>query len=160
MRTIISMMMAILMLFASTQAVAQEVNNTLVFRDCPKNTGNELSCMACVIYYEARGESRQGRVAVGAVVMNRMESSRFPGSVCGVVFQRGQFSWIRPGVRNGVKLNQAAWNDSVQLARQILSRQYSDPSNGALYFHHRSVAPSLGKARRTTAVIGQHIFKR
>lgn len=158
MRTIISMMMAILMLFASTQAVAQEVNNTLVFRDCPKNTGNQLSCMACVIYYEARGESRQGRIAVGAVVMNRVESGRFAGSVCGVVFQRGQFSWINPNVRSSVRLNQAAWNDSVQVARQILAKQYSDPSNGALYFHHRSRSPNNGK--RTTAVIGQHIFKR
>lgn len=160
MRTIISTMMAILMLFVSTQVVAQEVNNTLVFRDCPYNTGNDLSCMACVIYYEARGESRQGRFAVGAVVLNRVESGRFPKSICGVVFQRGQFSWINPAVRRGVKLNKAEWDSSVSIARQLLAERSQDPSNGALYFHNRRVAPSLGKHRQTTAIIGQHIFKR
>lgn len=160
MRTIISMMMAILMLLVSTQAVAQEVSNTLVFRDCPYNTGNQLSCMACVIYYEARGESRQGRVAVGAVVMNRVESGRFPKSVCGVVFQRGQFSWINPSVRRSVKMNKTQWDDSVDIARQILNERYTDPSNGALYFHNRRVAPSLGRHRNTTAIIGQHVFKK
>lgn len=160
MRTIISTMMAILMMFASTVAVAQEVNNTLVFRDCPYNTGNQLSCMACVIYYEARGEARQGRVAVGAVVMNRVESGRFPSSVCGVVFQKSQFTWIQPSVRRGVKFNKGQWDDSVAIARQIMSGDYSDPTRGALYFHNRRVAPSLGRHRQTTVIIGQHIFKK
>lgn len=160
MRTIISTMMAILMLFASTSAFAQEVDNTLVFRDCPYNTGNELSCMACVIYYEARGESEQGRLAVGAVVMNRVENPRFPSTVCRVVFQRSQFSWIQPSVRRGVRLDPVSWARSIALARQILSAKYDDPSNGALYFHNRRVSPNLGRHRQTTAIIGAHIFKR
>ncbi|NNC72074.1 MAG: cell wall hydrolase, partial [Sphingomonadaceae bacterium] len=56
---------------------------------------DELHCLAKVILHESRGEPRSGQLAVAQVVMNRVESPRFPNSICGVIYQRSQFSNIR-----------------------------------------------------------------
>lgn len=158
MRTIISIMMAILIVIMPTMAIAQEAASTPAFRDCPYNTTDSLVCMACAVYFEARSESHTGRIAVAAVVMNRIHSGRFPTSVCRVVHQPGQFSWLRPSIYSRVRLSQPLWNSSIQAARAVLDGDYQDPSNGALFFHNKHV--SMGSAKRVVAVIGLHVFKK
>src|SRR4051812_25229117 len=54
-------------------------------------------CLAGAVYFEAKGEPLQGQLSVAEVILNRARSGRFPGSICGVVMQRGQFSFVRGG---------------------------------------------------------------
>jgi N-acetylmuramoyl-L-alanine amidase len=119
-------------------------------------------CMALAMYWEARGEGREGMVAVGSVVMNRMEDERFPDDVCSVIRQGGetapcQFSWWCDGRSDRPKPG-ALWSESREVARELLSEQVKDPTNGAIYFHHESIDPPWEKER--TRSIGSHIFYR
>ena len=118
-------------------------------------SARELECLTKVILYEAGAESRAGQVAVAQVVMNRVESPRFPNTICGVVYQRGQFSAIRSfnPPRN------ARWNRAMALARDVLDGH--EPMVGeALYFHATRVRPAFVRSRTRVATIGNHVFYR
>ncbi|MEY9096383.1 cell wall hydrolase [Paenibacillus sp. RC84] len=113
---------------------------------------NALEQMARIIYSEARGESYQGQVAIGAVVINRVQSNQFPDSIPGVIHQPGQFSAVRDG-QYGLKPNETAY----KAARAALNG--SDPTGGALFYYNPDVATSSwSKSRPKTAVIGNHVF--
>ncbi len=118
-------------------------------------SARELECLTRVILYEAGAESRAGQVAVAQVVMNRVESPRFPNTICGVIYQRGQFSAIRSfnPPRN------ARWNRAMALARDVLDGH--EPVVGeALYFHATRVRPAFVRSRTRVATIGNHVFYR
>ncbi|MVP01966.1 MULTISPECIES: cell wall hydrolase [Paenibacillus] len=111
-----------------------------------------LEQMARIIYAEARGESYQGQVAIGAVVINRVQSNSFPDSIPGVIHQRGQFSAVRDG-QYAMKPNASAY----QAARAALNG--SDPTSGALFYYNPDIATSAwSKARPAKTVIGNHVF--
>ncbi|MFB7816252.1 cell wall hydrolase [Paenibacillus chitinolyticus] len=113
---------------------------------------NALEQMARIIYSEARGESYQGQVAIGAVVINRVQSNQFPDSIPGVIHQPGQFSAVRDG-QYWLKPNETAY----KAARAALNG--SDPTGGALFYYNPDVATSSwSKSRPKTAVIGNHVF--
>ncbi|WP_166039915.1 cell wall hydrolase [Sphingosinicella sp. YJ22] len=118
-------------------------------------SARELECMTKVILYEAGAESRTGQVAVAQVVMNRVESPRFPDSICGVIYQRGQFSAIRSfnPPRN------ARWNRAMALARDVLDGHEAVVGE-ALYFHATRVRPAFVRSRTRVATIGNHVFYR
>lgn len=113
----------------------------------------ELHCLAMNIYYEARGESERGQVAVGHVTINRFRHKSFPKSICGVVMQPLQFSWVK----------QTAWpriiipESTYVLAHDILWGKYRDETKGALFFHAKEAEPFN---RREVLRIGNHIFYR
>jgi spore germination cell wall hydrolase CwlJ-like protein len=125
----------------------------------------ELKCLAQNIYYEAGFEPFEGKVAVAQVTLNRVESGKFPGDVCGVIFQKGviydkvicQFSWYceNAGVRKPV--NPAAYQESMIVAKKVLLEGFRLPSlEAALFYHADYVSPKWGKEK--IAVIGRHIF--
>ena len=119
-------------------------------------------CLAQVMYWEARGEGRQGMVAVASVVLNRVEDNRFPNSVCGVVYQGGesppcQFSWWCDG-KTDYPSNQTKWAESLSLADTIIAARPRDPTDGALFYHNTSIKDPWNRQR--TARIGSHIFYR
>ena len=115
----------------------------------------ELECLTKVILYEAGAESRTGQVAVAQVVLNRVESPRFPNSICGVIYQRGQFS----SIRSFSPPRNARWNRAMALARDVLDGH--DPVVGeALYFHAMRVRPAYVRSRTRVATIGNHVFYR
>ena len=118
-------------------------------------SARELECLTKVILYEAGAESRAGQVAVAQVVLNRMRSGRFPSSICGVVYQRGQFSAIRSfnPPRN------ARWNRAMALARDVLDGHEAVVGE-ALYFHATRVRPAFVRSRTRVATIGNHVFYR
>ncbi len=125
---------------------------------------SDLDCMAMNIYHEARGEPELGRLAVGHVVMNRVNDPRFPGTVCGVVMQGGakktrscQFSWWCDG-RNDRPTDQRSWVDSHQLASRIFAGTTKDPTGGALWYHADYVNPYWRNQLRAGPKIGQHRF--
>lgn len=98
-------------------------------------SGSELDLLAAIIQCEAGGESHTGKVAVGAVIMNRVNSSQFPNSITEVVYQSGQFSPVASGILSSV-LSQGARSDCYDAAREALNG--SNPVGGALYFNSGS----------------------
>ncbi len=124
----------------------------------------ELACMALNIYFEARGEPAIGKLAVGHVVMNRVAARSYPESVCGVVRQGGeirrhrcQFSWWCDGKSDRPR-DVAAWEESLLLARHILTGGSADPTAGALWYHADYVSPRWKDALREGPTFGRHIF--
>ncbi len=117
---------------------------------------DSLSCLTEALYFEARGEGRSGQRAVAEVILNRVDSGAFPNSVCGVVHQRGQFSY-----QKGRRMSNAA---SAARARQIAAEALAGAprtlTDGATYFHTTHVRPSWSKRFTRTAQIGSHLFYR
>ena len=113
--------------------------------------------MAGAIYFEAKGEPLPGQLAVAEVILNRTKSGRFPKSVCSVVTQPGQFSFVRGGRIPEVAQNRQ-YQTAVAVARVALGDMWDSPAADAMYFHARRVAPSWG--RKTVATIGNHVFYR
>jgi len=123
----------------------------------PQINQEELHCLARNIYFEARGEGRTGMRAVGHVTMNRVNHRGFRDTICGVVYQRRQFSWTSNNYR--VREDQS-WERSLDIAEAIYLDKDSDVTNGATHFHNASVWPSWANRFTRTAVIGNHYFYR
>jgi hypothetical protein len=122
-------------------------------------SGREHECLAGAVYFEAKGEPLAGQLSVAEVVLNRARSGRFPSSVCGVVKQRGQFSFIRGGVFPPIARRSAAWSKAVAVARIAMEEMAEGDAPRALFFHARYVKPGWRGLTRVAAV-GNHIFYR
>ncbi|WP_082448534.1 cell wall hydrolase [Sphingomonas sp. Leaf407] len=118
----------------------------------------ELNCLAVSIYFESKGEPLAGQLAVADVILNRTTSGRFPSSVCSVVKQPGQFSFVKGGRLPDIDTSRRAWKTAVAVARVATKDLWQSPAKNALYFHARHVSPNWGKAR--VASVGNHIFYR
>lgn len=116
----------------------------------------ELRCLATGVYYEARSEPLSGQLAVADVILNRITSGRFPGSVCSVITQKGQFSFVRGGKLPTPPAN-AQWRRALAVAQVARKNLWESPAEGALFFHARYVGAS---AARTVATVGNHVFYR
>lgn len=125
-----------------------------------RTAGAEEDCLANAVYFEARGESLEGQLAVAEVVMNRARSGRYPATWCGVVVQRAQFSFVRNGVIPAADRDSEAWKRAVAIARvaQQGSTRLLEPS--VLWYHANYVSPSWGRRLSRSSVIGAHIFYR
>ena len=123
----------------------------------PADLDDELRCLAGAVYFESRGESLAGQLAVAHVVINRAKSGRFPKSLCGVVHQPSQFSFVRGGRMPAIR-NAAQWNNAVAIAQIARDGSWKNHAPGALFFHARYVSPGWRKTR--IAQIDNHIFYR
>lgn len=115
-------------------------------------------CLAGAIYFEAKSESLAGQLAVANVIINRARSGRFADSLCGVVRQPGQFSFVRGGSIPAINTSSRDWTEAAAIARIAMDGAVASPAEGALYFHARRVSPGWGRPR--VAVIDNHIFYR
>ncbi|WP_353856750.1 cell wall hydrolase [Bacillus sp. Bos-x628] len=117
------------------------------------NTGSEVDLLARLIRAEAQGESYSGKVAVGEVVINRVNSSQFPDSIRSVIYQSGQFSPISNG-----SINVPADSESLKAAHEALNA--GSNVGDALYFYNPRTANNHWlDSKQTKAVIGNHKFK-
>jgi spore germination cell wall hydrolase CwlJ-like protein len=125
----------------------------------PDAGSRELQCLATGIYFESKGEPLAGQLAVGQVIANRAQSGgRFPSTYCGVLFQRGQFSFVRGGRLPAVPTANRQWQTAVAIAK-IVDQDLKESSVGnALFFHARYVSP--GWRLKRVAAIGNHVFYR
>ena len=125
-----------------------------------------LLCIALNIYFEARSEDLQGKVAVGSVVMNRIESTSFPDSACDVVYQAEyhsgtlvrhgcQFSWFCDGLSDN-PYEKDEWKQAYTLAIWIYGIGLPDITEGALWYHSNDVSPAW--ATTDYIQIGSHKF--
>jgi spore germination cell wall hydrolase CwlJ-like protein len=126
--------------------------------DANEDADAEANCLATAIYYEARSESLAGQLAVAHVVLQRARSGRFPSSLCGVVTQPGQFSFVRGGRLPSTATNAGQWRTARAIADIALEGSWGNPVEGALFFHSARVSPGWARARVTR--IGGHVFYR
>lgn len=113
---------------------------------------SNLYLISQVIYGEARGESYEGQVAVGAVLLNRVADSRFPNSVAGVVYQSGAFTCVTDG-----QINLTPDSTAKKAAQDAINGW--DPTAGSIYYFNPNTATSSWIwSRPQTISIGKHIF--
>jgi spore germination cell wall hydrolase CwlJ-like protein len=119
----------------------------------------ELECLAVGVYFESKSEPLAGQLAVADVIANRANSNgRFPSSYCGVLFQRGQFSFVRGHSWPSVNRSSRQWQTAVAIAK-IADRDLKDSAVGnALFFHAKRVSP--GWRLKRIAAVGNHVFYR
>lgn len=116
------------------------------------SSSGDVNLLARVISAEARGEPYSGQVAVGAVILNRVEHPSFPNSISGVVYQSGAFTCMTDG-----QINQPVSDSAYRAARDALNG--SDPSGGAIYYFNPSTATSSWIwSRPLITTIGKHRF--
>jgi spore germination cell wall hydrolase CwlJ-like protein len=124
---------------------------------------DEFDCLSRTIYFEAGNQSYYGKIAVGSVVMNRVNDERYPDTICGVIKQHKQFSWYSDG-NSDVPFDGPAWENSIQAAKEVLcgcdkaSGLFDDAS--VQYYHADYVSPSWAKKMQRVAKIDNHIFYR
>ena len=160
----IATLSAINFLAPVTKSYAQET----VAIEVSENYKQEMNCLAENIYYESGFESYEGKLAVAQVTINRVNSGKFPTTVCGVVKQKNringswvcQFSWVCQSVSHVVR-NKYQWDECVMVARKAITEAnvhtYIAQTN-SLYYHNNQVRPGWKLIRVTQ--IGNHIFYR
>jgi spore germination cell wall hydrolase CwlJ-like protein len=125
----------------------------------PEAGSRELECLATGIYFESKSEPLAGQLAVGQVIANRADSGgRFPSTYCGVLFQRGQFSFVHGGSLPHVAHSNRQWQTAVAIAKIVDQHLKDSPVGNALFFHARYVSP--GWHLKKVASIGNHVFFR
>lgn len=130
-----------------------------------------LTCLALNVYFEAQNQSTAGKLAVSHVVLNRVNSPRYPNDVCGVVQEsimysgtqrpirnQCQFSWYCDGKSDQPK-NMRAWSNAMSVAISVLDGM-PDITDGAVNYHATSVYPSWAYSKVKTTQIDDHIFYR
>ena len=103
----------------------------LLLAGCGGGRHSELECMERAMYFESNRSSRDGMIAVGSVVMNRVASDQFPNTVCGVVAQKRQFA---PGIMTR-KMNSKAMPEVREAARAVLRGERHPMIGNAQFFH-------------------------
>lgn len=116
------------------------------------SSSGDLYLLARLVHGESRGEPYKGKVAVAAVVLNRVKSSSFPNTIAGVIYQKGAFDAVSDG-----QINMQPDNESIRAARDAMNGW--DPSNGCLYYYNPKTATSRWMLSRPVLLrIGQHAF--
>lgn len=110
--------------------------------------------LAQCISGEARGESYKGQVAVGAVILNRVKSSKFPNTIAGVIYQRGAFDAVSDG-----QINDAPTDSCLKAARDAMNGY--DPTGGCLYYYNPATTTNKWMLSKPVSLrIGNHVFCR
>lgn len=132
----------------------------------PAATGDaDFKCLAEALYFEARGESVRGQFAVAEVILNRVDSTRFPDSLCGVIKQgtgkkyQCQFTYTCDGYKEVIR-EKKAFERVSKVARAAIDGVAEDLTEGATHYHTTAVRPSWSRVYKETARIGVHIFYR
>lgn len=131
----------------------------------PAKGGPQWACLAEALYFEARGESVKGQFAVAEVILNRVDSPRFPDTVCSVVNQGTgrkfacQFTYTCDGQAEVIR-EKAAFEQVGKVAKLMLNGAPRALTDGAEYYHTKAVRPSWAKSFSRTTTIGVHHFYR
>jgi spore germination cell wall hydrolase CwlJ-like protein len=124
----------------------------------------ELWCLATAIYFEARGESYRGQVAVAQVVLNRVKDHRYPNTICGVVFQNQnrrnacQFSFACDGIPETIT-ERRPWDQAEDIAGKVTRGElYLTEVGEATHYHATYVRPAWAPRMTKVTQIGLHVF--
>ncbi len=133
--------------------------------NCSRANDDEFTCLACNIFHESGNQSLEGKIAVGAVTINRVKSIYYPNSICKVVWQKNQFSWTHDKKEDDVLVN-SWWTQAQDIAKGFMVSTgrphgaFVDPTKCALFYHADYVSPYWRRAKqmRLTTQIENHIF--
>ena len=130
----------------------------------PVASGDEQwQCLRTALYFESRGETLRGQFAVAEVILNRVDSGRYPSTICGVVQQGGnggcQFSYTCDGHADRMR-DEVAMDRAGKIARMMMDGAPRALTLGATHFHTRAVRPNWSHRFPQTAAIGAHLFYR
>ena len=153
------------------ETVEEIKTEPLKLEDFPFNLDNDYHCLASNIYWEARNQSTHGKLAVAQVTLNRVENSKYPNTVCGVVTQTRyypsgridlhscQFSWYCDGLKDEpVETWGFSYEQSFNLAVNFLEKRPEDVTDGSTHYHSIKVNPYWSTGLRKTTQIEEHIF--
>lgn len=112
----------------------------------------QLECLSKAAYFESKGESDAGMLAVIHTTLNRVKDVRFPKTICGVVYQKSQYSWVK---HNPKVKEKEQYERAERLAQEAVEGKHKDISRGALYFNSLHKRP---KGTVCTIRIGGHSF--
>ncbi|MCA1653069.1 MAG: cell wall hydrolase [Sphingomicrobium sp.] len=140
---------------ATADALAALIDTTAI-----DDLDAEATCLATAVYFESKGEPLDGQLAVAQVVINRTHSGRYPPTLCGVVKQHAQFSFVRGGAFPHVDANCAAWRKARAIARIAQSNLVAGLPTDVLWYHADYVTPRWREALVQVEKIGAHIFYR
>ena len=122
----------------------------LSFQTLPSNN-SEIDCLAKVVYYEARGESERGKLAVALATLNRLDNPRFPKTICEVVYQKNQFSWAKRQSKS------SKWKTYRIVAQQAYDNRDILGDFQATHFHNLRVNPKW-KLRFVARIDGHKFY--
>lgn len=146
--------------FRNTQI---RVGNNFDLENRTAFTYDDLECLAQNIYFEARGESRAGQIAVAMVTLNRVASESYPNTICEVVRQQSsrgcQFSWYCDQYPDVIR-DYRQWDEILEMSMKILEEGMYDITDGAVYYHADYVDPPWSRNVQRTVMIDAHIFYR
>jgi cell wall hydrolase len=130
----------------------------------PAEVAHDIDCLTAAVYYEARGEPREGQAAVAQVVLNRLRDAHFPKTVCGVVYQglashECQFTFACNGA-TAARREPDAWDRAKAVATRALDGYVTPAVGGATHYHVASLGEIWGNQLVRVARIGQHVFYR
>lgn len=153
-------------LFGSKNVKRKDIYSADYIAALPRaNGGKQWQCLSEALYFEARGESIKGQVAVAEVILNRVDSPAYPDSVCGVINQGTgrkfacQFTYTCDG-RAEIINEQSAYERVAKIARLVMDGLPRNLTKGATHYHTTSVRPSWARKFPKTAKIGSHVFYR
>ena len=123
-----------------------------------------LMCLALNVYHEARSEPMIGQYAVAHVVLNRVQSTKWPDNICSVVYQglhkgkhKCQFSWYCDGKSDKAK-EEVSWARALVVADNVMRGKVPDVTEGATHYHAVYVQPYWSALLNTTVTYGSHKF--
>tara|TARA_Y100000593_G_C4281034_1_gene322781 strand:- start:706 stop:1284 length:579 start_codon:yes stop_codon:yes gene_type:complete len=154
-----------------TNEIVEDIQKTI--HNTPYSLDNDYHCLASNIYWESRNQSLGGKLAVGQVVLNRVDNKRFPDTICEVVKQTKfypsgkinlhdcQFSWYCDG-KSDVPLENELdiYEESFILATKLLEKRPIDFTEGSTHYHNDKVYPYWADSLERTTRIDNHIFYR
>ena len=154
-----------------TNEIVEDIQRTI--HNTPYSLENDYHCLASNIYWESRNQSLGGKLAVGQVVLNRVDNKRFPDTICEVVKQTKfypsgkinlhdcQFSWYCDG-KSDIPLENELdiYEESFILAIKLLENRPIDFTEGSTHYHNDKVYPYWADSLERTTRIDNHIFYR
>ena len=141
----------VFVLSASITATLEAKSNTKQYQE--QNISKaQLECLSKAAYFESKGESDAGMLAVIHTTLNRVKDARFPKTICGVVYQKSQYSWVK---HNPKVKEKEQYERAKRLAQEAVDGKHRDTSKGALYFNSLHKRP---KGTVCTVRIGGHSF--
>jgi hypothetical protein len=150
--------------YARADLPATVFDGSVMSKQGKKVSDKEVWCMATAIYFESRGESYRGQVAVGQVVMNRVYHKLYPDTICGVVFQNQskrnacQFSFACDGIPEKVT-DQKSWKQAMAIAKDVISgKEYLAEVGYSTHYHATYVYPHWAPRMKKNTKIGMHVF--
>jgi spore germination cell wall hydrolase CwlJ-like protein len=144
---------------ASKPATTTSLRDLVISYIDRRDQDAEQQCLAQAVFFEARGESLEGQLAVAQVVLNRAASGTFPSSICQVVTQPAQFSFVRRGRIPEADRTGDCWHKALAIADIARKRALAgEVASNVLWYHATYVSPRWGRQKTRFAQIGSHIF--